>query len=109
VVAAAIDNQPLTEAAYTFSQALAEAIAQQVAEFLRSRPGISTDCHPPSPWLTLEQAAGYMGFSRDSLYKLTAARAIPARKKSGGQGLRFHRDELDEWMLDHYPRLDRAG
>jgi excisionase family DNA binding protein len=67
------------------------------------------DTQPQSPWLTFEQARVYLGFSRDTLYKLTAARAVPCRKKLGGQGLRFHRDELDEWMRERYPRLDRAG
>ena len=60
-----------------------------------------------SPWLTVDQAGVYLGFGRDALYKLTAARAIPSRKKQGGQGLRFHRDELDAWMETQYPRLDR--
>jgi excisionase family DNA binding protein len=40
----------------------------------------------------------YLGFSRDRLYKLTAARAIPFRKKRDGQGLLFHREELDRWV-----------
>jgi excisionase family DNA binding protein len=64
---------------------------------------------PGSPWLNLEGACAYLGFSRDQLYKLTAAHAIPFRKKAGGQGLRFHRDELDAWMETRYPRLDRLG
>jgi excisionase family DNA binding protein len=62
-----------------------------------------------SPWLTVPEAATYLSLSRDSLYKLTAARAIPCRKKQGGQGLRFHRDELDAWMETQYPRLDRLA
>jgi excisionase family DNA binding protein len=46
----------------------------------------------------------YLGFSRNQLYKLTAAKAIPFRKKSGGQALLFRRDELDSWLESHYPR-----
>jgi len=84
---------------------LVEAIAQRVAQLLL-RP---TDPALASPWLDFEQACAYLGFSRDSLYKLTAARAIPCRKKANGQGLRFHRGELDEWMETAYPRLDRLG
>jgi len=84
---------------------LVEAIAQRVAQLLL-RP---TDPALASPWLDFEQACAYLGFSRDSLYKLTAARAIPCRKKADGQGLRFHRGELDEWMETAYPRLDRLG
>ena len=45
----------------------------------------------------------YLGFSRNKLYKLTAAQAIPFRKKRDGQGLLFHRDELDRWLEREYP------
>ena len=55
-----------------------------------------------SPWLDFDAAAAYLGFSRDRLYKLTAARAIPCRKKRGGQGLLFRRDELDRWVENEY-------
>jgi excisionase family DNA binding protein len=82
-------------------------LAQQIASHLQRQT--PPDPESPSPWLTFEQAREYLGFSRDSLYKLTAARAIPVRKKQTGQGLRFHRDELDQWMQDQYPRLDRLG
>jgi excisionase family DNA binding protein len=44
----------------------------------------------------------YLKFSRDRLYKLTAAKAIPCRKKLDGQGLLFHRDELDRWVEAAY-------
>ena len=70
-----------------------------------SRPAVSQD----SPWLDFEGAQRYLGFSKDKLYKLTAAGAIPCRKKAGGQGLIFHRDELDAWMDKTYPRVDRLG
>jgi excisionase family DNA binding protein len=57
---------------------------------------------PVSPWLDFDAAREYLSFSRDQLYKLTAARAIPFRKKRGGQGLLFHRDELDRWVEATY-------
>lgn len=91
----------------TVPEDLIEAIAQRVVELLCSH-----DRHvheDGSPWLDFEGARAYLGFSRDTLYKLTAARAIPCRKKSGGQGLRFHRGELDAWMESAYPRLDRLA
>lgn len=56
-----------------------------------------------SPWLDFEAARVYLGFSRDRLYKLTAARAIPVRKKQDGQGLLFHREELNQWLEREYP------
>lgn len=71
--------------------ALAERTAQLVAERLEPAPQTG------SPWLDFEGAMAYLGFSR-RLYKLTAARAIPFRKKHDGQGLLFHREELDGWL-----------
>lgn len=94
-------SEPLT---LTLPEGLVEQIAQRVAQLLQETPG---SAEPGSPWLNLEQACDYLGFSRDSLYKLTAARAIPVRKKAGGQGLLFHREELDRWLETAYPRLDR--
>ena len=55
-----------------------------------------------SPWLDVEAALAYLPFSRDQLYKLTSARAIPFRKKRDGQGLLFHRGELDRWLEAAY-------
>jgi excisionase family DNA binding protein len=57
----------------------------------------------------VDGACAYLGFGRNTLYKLSAAGAIPCRKKAGGQGLRFHREELDTWMEEQYPRVDRLG
>jgi excisionase family DNA binding protein len=76
-------------------QALAEQVAAQVRELL-------AEPQPTSPWLDFDEAREYLRFSRDQLYKLTAARAIPFRKKRGGQGLLFRRDELDRWLEAAY-------
>ena len=93
-------SEPLT---LTLPDGLVEQIAQRVTQLLR----VTGEQAETSPWLTFEQACAYLGFSPDKLYKLTGARAIPVRKKAGGQGLLFHRDELDRWMDAAYPRLDR--
>jgi excisionase family DNA binding protein len=74
---------------------LLESLAELVAERLPAK-------RPESPWLDFEGARAYLRFSRDQLYKLTAARAIPFRKKRGGQGLLFHREELDRWIEAAY-------
>ena len=74
---------------------LAERVARLVSERLEATP-------PQSPWLDFDAAREYLCFSRDQLYKLTAARAIPFRKKRGGQGLLFHRGELDRWLEAAY-------
>jgi excisionase family DNA binding protein len=85
---------------------LLEAAAERVAELLLERlpttPAVS-------PWLDFDAALAYLGFSRDRLYKLTAARAIPFRKKRNGQGLLFHRGELDRWLEQEYPATGCAG
>jgi excisionase family DNA binding protein len=86
---------------------LVETIARRVAELLRDQAASAAE--PVSPWLDVEAACAYLGFSRDRLYKLTAASAIPCRKKRGGQGLLFHRAELDAWVEQAYERLDHRS
>jgi excisionase family DNA binding protein len=83
--------------------ALAARTAELVAERLMPAPPLE------SPWLDFEGAMVYLAFSRDRLYKLTAARAIPFRKKREGQGLLFHRDELDRWIEARYETTGCAG
>jgi excisionase family DNA binding protein len=84
--------------------ALVEAIAARAAELTCER----LVHQAPSPWLDVERAAAYLGCSRDRLYKLTAARAIPVRRRPGGQRLLFHRAELDHWLEHTYRRQDRT-
>jgi excisionase family DNA binding protein len=89
------------ELTVTLPDELLEAAAERVVELLFERlpaaPAVA------SPWLDFDAALTYLGFSRDRLYKLTAARAIPFRKKRDGQGLLFHRGELDRWLEQEYP------
>ena len=96
-------SEPL---ALVVSAELVDAIARRVAELLRSE---QPEREPSSPWLDVDGACAYLGLGRNTLYKLSAAGAIPCRKKAGGQGLRFHREELDTWMEEQYPRVDRRG
>ena len=85
---------------------LVEAVAQRVAELLRTE---QPEREPSSPWLDVDGACAYLGLGRNTLYKLSAAGAIPCRKKAGGQRLRFLREELGTWMEEQYPRIDRCG
>ena len=80
---------------------LLQALAQRMAEAMLEQTGALPATE--SPWLDFRSAMSYRGFSRNKLYKLTAARAIPFRKKQDGQGLLFHRDELDRWLDRAYP------
>ena len=79
---------------------LVQTLAERTAELIVAK--LPSTTRVESPWLDFEGATSYLGFSRDRLYKLTAARAIPCRKKRGGQGLLFHRDELDRWVEAEY-------
>jgi excisionase family DNA binding protein len=92
----------VSELTVTVPEELVERIAKHVAAHMQARNSQEL----LSPWLDVEAACAYLGFTKNSLYRLTAARAIPCRKKTGGQGLRFYRDELDHWMNERYPRLD---
>jgi excisionase family DNA binding protein len=100
-------NAGAWELTVTLPDELLEAAAERVVELLLERlPAAPTAA---SPWLDFEAALAYLGFSRDRLYKLTAARAIPFRKKRDGQGLLFHRGELDRWLEQEYPPTGCAG
>jgi excisionase family DNA binding protein len=95
------------ELTVTLPDELLEAAAERVVELLLER--LPADPAAASPWLDFDSALAYLGFSRDRLYKLTAARAIPFRKKRDGQGLLFHRGELDRWLKQEYPPTGCAG
>jgi excisionase family DNA binding protein len=49
-------------------------------------------------WLTVEEAADYVGMSPRSLSDLARARGVPHRRLSRTRRLRFRRDELDQWL-----------
>ena len=49
-----------------------------------------------SPWLTPEEAAGYLGIALGTLRNWTSARFVPFSKRGGV--VRYHRDRLDEWL-----------
>ena len=86
--------------------ALLDALAERVARRVVMRLELPA---PASPWLDVEGALAFLPFSRDQLYKLTSARAIPFRKKRGGQGLLFHRGELERWLQAEYEPTGCAG
>ncbi len=85
---------------------LLDALAERIAVLVEKRLEAP---RPASPWLDFAGALEHLRFSRDQLYKLTAARAIPFRKKRGGQGLLFHRAELDHWLEAEYEPTGCAG
>jgi excisionase family DNA binding protein len=101
------EPQPEHQLALALPEQLVQTLAERIAALLLERQGEAAGV--ASPWLDVNGAASYLGFSRDRLYKLTAARAIPFRKKRGGQGLLFHRGELDRWLESQYLREGWQG
>jgi excisionase family DNA binding protein len=88
-----------SELTLTVPDELLDTLARRIARLVNGR--LETQASG-SPWLDVEAALEYLPFSRDQLYKLTSARAIPFRKKRDGQGLLFHRGELDRWLEAAY-------
>ena len=75
-------------------EALIERIARRVLELQREQGG--GDGAERSPWLSVAQAATYLSWPRQRLYKLCASGEIPHYKQEGR--LLFRRDELDGWL-----------
>ena len=96
------------ELTLTIPDELLAAIAERLAALRPPRPDTE---QRRSPWLDAVEAAAYLGISRSQLYKLTAANALPVRKRRHGQGLRFGRDDLDAWVETEYESTGsfRAG
>jgi excisionase family DNA binding protein len=72
------------------------AIAEEVAKIIGAGSAGGSD---QPVWLTVPQAAEYLGWPKQRLYNLTRVGAVPHRKH--GNRLMFKRTELDEW-LDAY-------
>jgi len=68
-----------------------EVIAQRAAVIVAETVGETR-----SPWLTVEEAAEYLRWSKNRVYKHVGKDGIPHRKH--GRRLLFHRQELDEWL-----------
>jgi excisionase family DNA binding protein len=57
----------------------------------------ATDTPITDGWLDTKRAAEYLGISRRSLHKLTAAQAVPFAQDGPGCKCWFKRSELDAW------------
>jgi excisionase family DNA binding protein len=83
---------------------LAELIARHLAELqYEQRP----EAEEPSPWMGIENAAAYLDWPKQRLYKLTAQSAIPHYKHDGR--LLFHRHELDHWLAEFAQPVQRLA
>jgi excisionase family DNA binding protein len=47
-------------------------------------------------WLSVEEAAAYLGISRDTVYKWIERKAMPAHKV--GRLWKFQAEEIDAWV-----------
>ncbi len=83
-------------------EALIDGIARRVAEIVLAELGTTTTA---TPYMTIDEAAEYLRWSKERIYKLTAAQAIPHIKHEGR--LLFRRDKLDLWLEQHHegPRV----
>lgn len=84
----------MTTLSLTVPPELLEQIAERAAEIVAGRAVPAA-----SPWMSVDQAADYVGIPKQSLYKLTAAKAIPHAKP--GNRLLFNREDLDAWVEQH--------
>ena len=51
---------------------------------------------PDEPWQDVKWLAGYLGYSRFTIYQLAAKKKIPHRKLPGK--LVFRKSEIDRWL-----------
>jgi len=79
------------EATIVLRPDVVEVIAQRAVAIVAETAGAT-----PSPWLTVEEAAEYLRWSKHRVYKHVGKDGIPHRKHGGR--LLFHRQELDEWL-----------
>ena len=84
----------MTEITLTVPDAIIEAVADRVATIVKSEIGTTTTT--ATPYMTVAEAAEYLRWSKERIYKLTAARAIPHIKHEGR--LLFRRSDLDAWL-----------
>lgn len=57
----------------------------------------STQRVPTSPWMKPEEAAEYLGVALGTLRNWTSAKFVPFSKRGGI--VRYHRNQLDKWLL----------
>lgn len=84
----------MTSVSLTLPPELLESIAERAAELVAARAPAA-----PAPWMNVDQASHYLGIPKQSLYKLTSAKAIPHAKP--GNRLLFKREDLDAWLEEH--------
>ena len=85
---------------------LVEQIARRVLDMQRELSP-TENAEQLSPWMSIENAAAYLDWPKQRLYKLTAQGAIPHYKHDGR--LLFHRQELDRWLAEFAQPVQRLA
>jgi excisionase family DNA binding protein len=80
--------------AFPIPDELVEAIAERVAELLKERDG--SHGSKESPWLSIADAAAYLGVSERTIERAIARRRL-ASSTVGSRRL-LHRDDLDAYV-----------
>jgi excisionase family DNA binding protein len=70
-------------------------LAERLGPYLQ--PMLERTAEPNDSWLDSHAAADYLGITLNSLYKLTADRAIPFEQDGPGCKAWFRRSALDAW------------
>jgi excisionase family DNA binding protein len=92
-------SQNSTAAITVLLDELVERVARRLLELQAQTASDDPSGPERSPWMGISQAAAYLDWPKQRLYKLTASGAIPHYKQDGR--LAFHRTELDRWLRTH--------
>ncbi len=77
-----------------------QSLAKQVAENLKPQLAKMNDLGEKEDLMTVDEVAKYLKCSPHFIYKLTAAKEIPHRKR-GVKFLLFRKSEIDKWLDSH--------
>ncbi len=86
----------MSDLSLTFPEELVTAIAAKVVELIDQR---AVNAREPEPWISVDEAAAYIGKPKSRLYQLAAANEIPHGRD--GRSILFRRSELDAYLLAH--------
>ena len=56
---------------------------------------------PPSPWLTVKEAADYASLSADTIYTACERGELRHARVSGRRTIRLRREWIDAWLERH--------
>lgn len=68
-------------------------VAEIVTDYLRANPPV------PTPWMAPDDAAAYLRLTVRGLEDMRGNGKGPRFHKVGARVVRYHRDDLDAWLL----------